>query len=205
MKYNIDPNELTKEKSLWDIYTLSRRIRSNRFNVKFVVGTAMLLLAHAYILQDNDDILLADVRGLATLTLNCSLTVLGFLIAGFTVFATLSKPAMLLKMMEVPHENGLPYLKYNFIAFIQVFIYYFVAALFCLIIILFGAKGGLVSKIVALLPCSASLRSDAIRISYILVGVTAVYLLLILKTFIFNIYSIIMNSLRWELKNANDS
>lgn len=70
-----------------------------------------------------------------------SINTLGFLIAGFTIFATISKPRMMLAMMgHTNKETGLPTLKYNFFAFMQVFIAYIVFALVYLLVVLIGQE-----------------------------------------------------------------
>lgn len=42
------------------------------------------------------------------------------------------------------------------------------------------------------------MKNGIISFTYCIIGGSIVYLLLVLKTFIFNIYAIIMNSIRWE-------
>lgn len=205
MKYNFNPNDLTTEKSLWDIFILSIRIKSSRFNKSVIALSIICLLVYVYIFQKNISTLLMEIRSLSLLALNFSITVLGFLIAGFTIFATLSKPGMLLRMMEIEHkESGLPYLKYNFIAFMRIFIYYIVIIFFYMSIILLGNKNGIVSVIVSYLPKAPFVKDNIIKISYVAIGTSLIYLILLLKTFIFNIYSIVMNQLRWESYNGKD-
>ncbi|EEE0744461.1 hypothetical protein BVM56_004739, partial [Salmonella enterica subsp. enterica serovar Johannesburg] len=38
-----------------------------------------------------------------------------------------------------------------------------------------------------------------IKLGYWVIGTSLIYLVLVVKTFIFNIYAIIMNNIRWEL------
>jgi hypothetical protein len=205
MKYNFDPSELTKEKSLWDIYVLSLRIKSSRFNKITIIFSTVFLFYYTFMLHNNN-ILLSEIRSLSLFALNLSITVLGFLIAGFTIFATLSKPDMLLKMMEHIHkETGLPFLKYNFIAFVRVFIYYIAIIFFYIFIILLGNKNGLISITLNYLPMAPLIKDIIIKFSYIAVGSSLIYLVLLLKTFIFNIYSIVMNQLRWECFISKDN
>ncbi|MBQ4830599.1 hypothetical protein J8L84_15080 [Alteromonas sp. MMG017] len=199
MKYSFDESDLTSEKSLWDVYKLSRRIHPKKSQVIILLIVMATLAANAFILENKSESILTDVRKWAELGFNFGITTLGFLIAGFTIFATLSKPKMLLAMMEHTNkETGLPTLKYNFFAFMKVFIAYITFTLFYLVILLFGQANGLISNIGGLLPYSECLGIALIKITYVLIGGSFVHLLLLLKTFIFNIYAIVMNFLRWE-------
>ena len=199
MPYKFDDNELTSEKSLWDIYKLSRRILPSKFQISFLLCVAILLGINAFMLNSDLSILLSDTRSWATLGFEFSITTLGFLIAGFTIFATISKPKMMLAMMDHTNkETGLPTLKYNFFAFMKVFIAYIVFAIVYLLIVLFGQTGGFLSNAIAFLPNSECVKIAIIKSAHICIGTSFVYLVLLLKSFVFNIYAIVMNFLRWE-------
>lgn len=199
MKYSFDDAELTSEKSLWDVYKQSRRILPSKLQTFAILATMLCLGINAFVFVDNDALLLRDVRKWAEMGFNFGITTLGFLIAGFTIFATLSKPRMMLAMMEHTNkETGLRTLKYNFFAFMKVFIAYISVSLFYLFIVLMGQSDGLVANVMSLIPNSSCVKSSIIKVSYLIVGSSFVYLLLLLKSFIFNIYAIVMNFLRWE-------
>ncbi len=201
MSMNFDESELTSEKSLWDVYWMSRTIRPSKFQLLSVLTVMSALAINAFVLETDVTTILTDTRKWASSGFNFSITTLGFLIAGFTIFATLSKPEMMLAMMS--HRNkktNLPTLKYNFFTFMKVFIMYIVFSLLYLAIELFGQQGGLLSNLLSLMPYSVCLKSTMIKVAYIIVGGSFFYLLLLLKTFIFNIYTITMNFLRWEYR-----
>lgn len=199
MSNSFNPEDLTKEKSLWDIYHNAKRIKFSRFN-KYIMAIAILAIsARSLYLSKDIGVLLQETRRWAEIGFNSSVSILGFLIAGFTIFATLTKPSMLLKMMEFKHkETDLPYLKYNFFCFMRVFVYYIIFIIVYLSVMLFGATDGLFESFVNFLPYSEYIRIFSIKIGNVIVGSSLLFLLLQLKTFIYNIYSIVMNSLRWE-------
>lgn len=199
MAYKFNDAELTSEKSLWDVYVLSRRIRPSKLQSAIFVIAIILLTTNAFYLQSKPEALLSDVHSWASTGFNFSISTLGFLISGFTIFATLSKPKMMLAMMEHQNkETGLPTLKYNFFAFMKIFIAYIGYSGLYLSIILFGQSSGFLSNTIELLPYGQIIKILLIKIAYIIVGSSFVHLLLLLKSFVFNIYSIVMNFLRWE-------
>ena len=199
MIYKFNDSELTSEKSLWDVYILSRRILPSKIHLLIVLIVSFLLALNAFAFEKNIGIILSDVRLWAKMGFSFSITTLGFLIAGFTIFATLAKPKMMLAMMDHTHkETGLPTLKYNFFAFMNVFIAYISLSVVYLCVVIFGQKGGMLSNVIEVIPYSECLKISLIKISYVFIGSSFIYLLLLLKSYIFNIYTIVMNFLRWE-------
>jgi len=199
MEYQFKESDLTSEKSLWDVYKLSRRILPGKFQVFLVLLVMVLLGVNAFLFSPDVTPILNDARSWALMGFNFAITTLGFLIAGFTIFATLSKPKMMLAMMgHVNNETGLPTLKYNFFAFMKVFIAYLFFGMIYLFVVLFGQSNGFLGNFIELFPLGHCLKVVAIKVGYMIIGGSFVYLLLMLKSFVFNIYMIVMNSLRWE-------
>ncbi|WP_102315747.1 hypothetical protein [Vibrio cyclitrophicus] len=199
MTYKFDPRELTQEKSLWDIYKKAFLIFPSKLQIIMVFLVALGLGINAYFFEENTSILVSDIRIWASLGFNYAITTLGFLIAGFTIFATLTKPDMMLAMMEHPNKRyKLPTLKYNFFVFIKVFVSYIFFSIVYVLIILLGQENGFISHIIDLLPYSIQIKQIIVKTSYIIIGCSFIHLIMQLKSFIFNIYMIVMNMLRWE-------
>ena len=133
---NFDSRDLLKEKKLWDIYLSSRRIPYSRFNVITTLVIILLLVLKVWCCNTTIDETIETIRRFGELGLNITLNTLGFLLAGFTIFATVSQPLLLVSMAKINHpDSGLSYLKHNFFIFMRVFIYYLTFAAFCLLII----------------------------------------------------------------------
>ncbi|ACZ75618.1 conserved hypothetical protein [Dickeya parazeae Ech586] len=199
MKYNIAGSEITKEKNLWQVALLARKITMSKLHIVIIISTAMLLIINSFLLAKKTDQLLLDIRGWSNFGFNFTITTLGFLIAGFTIFATLSKPDMMIAMML--HENKeakIPTLKYNFMAFMKVFISFIACTLIYLFIILLGQTNGFLANIIRAMPYSEIIKPYGIKTSYVVIGTSLVYLVLAIKTFIYNVYAIVMTSVRWE-------
>lgn len=196
--------DLLREKSLWAVYVRSRSIPFSRLNnaAGAIVGVAVWV---ASCWSEN----LADVAdhlsALAVLAFNTSISLLGFLLAGFSFFATVSDKSMFCRMAEVQHkESGLSYLKYNFYVFMRVFFEYSVVAVvsFLLVVLLQPNSG---TRLIFTRFLNATL-SPQVKI-YVLscaLGLMAgsfTYLLLQLKSFIFNVFHVVMTSIRWALED----
>ena len=130
--YNRDRREilqdLLREKSLWAVYVRSRSIQFSLLNnaagviVAIAIGVASCWSASMANVADH-------LSALSVLAFNTSISLLGFLLAGFSFFATVSDKSMFCRMAEVQHkESGLSYLKYNFYVFMRVFFEYSVVA-----------------------------------------------------------------------------
>lgn len=195
----IKAGDITKEKCLWDVYLLARRIRMSTSTLCILLSIFILLFSNSFFIENNIKNLVSDVRSWSALGFNFTVTTLGFLIAGFTIFATLSKPDMFLTMMSVEHpETKMPVLKYNFVSFMKVFIVFIFFTFLYLFVLMFCQPKGLMSSVFLFLSPPSYIVKIIISSAYCIVGCSLFYLLLVLKTFIFNIYAIIMNSIRWE-------
>jgi hypothetical protein len=198
MTSTIDPTQFTSEKSLWDVYLLCKRIRPSKTQTCIVYFCYFLLGLNAFFLHPDSKVLLTDVRSWAALGFNFTITTLGFLIAGFTIFTTVAKPEMMLAMMaHHDKETGLQTLKKNMFAFLKVFIAYLSCSALYLSVLVFAQSNGLLAGLLPLLPNAGCIKDVGIKFAYIFVGGSFVYLLFMLKVFIFNIYIIVMSNLRW--------
>lgn len=196
---DLQPKNFTKEKSLWAIFLQARRIPFNRFNaittVLVMAGSICAVWLSPQSLEDRIDF----IRQSAALGFNASLTILGFLVAGFTIFATISNPNMLIRMGGMRHqESGLSWLKHTFFLLIRVFVYYLSFSIFCFFIIFFGSKGGLVGILAGISPFSNEIRYLVVSVAFVVLVSWQYFLLVQLKSFIFNIYHSVVASLRWK-------
>jgi hypothetical protein len=197
--YNFDKKELTKEKSLWQVFKLSTYISGNYFQQLFILFVFICLYVNAYIFENDILILLKTVREWATIGFNFSITTLGFLITGFAIFVTVSKPTMMLTMMgHYDKKHKMPTLKYVLITFMKVFIGFLVLSFIYILIIIFGKENGFISNFFTYFKLNDCIKFIIIKSTYVLVGTSFIYLLFLLKSFIFNIYSTVMMLLRWE-------
>ncbi|MBE4894820.1 hypothetical protein, partial [Enterobacter cloacae complex sp. P16RS2] len=195
----IKAGDITKEKCLWDVYLLACKIKMSTSTLCSLLSVFILLFSNSFFLEKDSNVLITDIRNWSSLGFNFTVTTLGFLIAGFTIFATLSKPDMFLTMMAYEHpETKMPVLKYNFVSFMKVFIAFIFCTFLYLFVILFCQPKGVGSNVFKILPLTTEIKNGIISFTYCIIGSSIVYLLLVLKTFIFNIYAFIMNTIRWE-------
>ncbi|WP_207166050.1 hypothetical protein [Pseudomonas protegens] len=196
---DLSPKSLTEEKSLWAVYLKARRIPFNGFNFWSIVVVTLLVVLQYCVLDMSLDEKLKIVREFSSVAMGIVVSVLGFLLAGFTIFATISQPEMFVAMSAHRHEvSGLSYLKNNFFIFMRVFIYYLLYTVFCLFVIVFGVKGGLVHKVILLSPISCKISEWFVGGAYVFLYAGLFFLLLQLKSFIFNVYHSVMTAIRWK-------
>jgi hypothetical protein len=202
-----DPKTLTEEKSLSQIAWRSRVLPWNRFNVGVTVCTALAAILYASISTRPYSSFADWDRLIASNGFALGAQVLGFLIAGFTIFATLTKPSLFRRMaVKIHKETGLTYLKYNFYAFVQVFIHYIAFTIANLLIILLGTAKGPGSEVLEHV-CSnvASGKSFVSRFIFCLMLTWFIYVLVLLKSFVFNIYHVVMTAIRWDFEEQSQA
>ncbi len=198
MNSDLSPKALMDEKSLWDIYKKSRRIPFNRFNLWSSLLVFVLVGLQYCFIGEGLPQKLEIVRGFASSALGIVVSVLGFLIAGFTIFATISQPDMLVAMSRHRAESGLSYLKHNFFMFIRVFVYYLTYTVLCLLVVVFAVKGGVLHRVVSLSPIHREIYEWFVGAAYVLLYGGFFFLLMQLKSFIFNVYHSVMTAIRWK-------
>lgn len=216
---NCTPEEITKDRDLLDIYLHSRKLPKGRLSkyffdpVTFFVFT--ILSIYAFSSPQSTNQLANQVRDWADFGFGFSIGIMGFLIAGFSIFATVSKPNLFINMATIIEKRSkLSYLKYIFYGFMNVFIIYLGFAFLCILIKLFASESGILSILLSYIyenkPNNFSILSLTLDLAttkrilagsgIVSVGTWMFYLLVILQSFIFNIYYAVMTSIRWEIE-----
>lgn len=197
--------DLFDEKNLWSIYKQCvLKLPRSTFN-SIATTLVFVFLCIDCLFFDNFSGKLEFVRSLSDSGLGFGSTILGFLIAGFTIFATLTKPEVFMRLYETQNkEIGLSFLKIAFFSFVEAFIVFIAFMVLCLLLKTFGAKGGLVSSFCEYVKLSHqfsySISKVAIlNVGYVILSTLAFYSLMALKSFVYNIYHTVILSLVWAL------
>ena len=196
---------LLKEKNLWQIYRASWKICDSKFN--WIVGILSLAFFSAYA------VLAPDLSGMHSLLLklaeigfNTATSILGFLIAGFTIFGSLAKPELLLTMLRFTHKpSGLSYLKYNFFTLLRTFIYFLVFATFQLGVVVIGQRDGPASVLVKCFPDFQQAVGPAVRIIFVASTVLWTAVFLELKSFVFNVHHFVFTLIKFDAVKHNEA
>ncbi len=203
-----DSEDITKEIGLLDVYKASRsRLKKNKINIFSTLAVFIMLTIYAFFSNESSVSLLEKLRNWAEMGFSFSAGILGFLIAGFAIFATVSDKKLFTTMARTEHKkSGLSYLKHNFFALMYVFIAYLGFAILCLLVQLLGGASGFISIMIELIASNRDfliIKSFLAGIGIVVVGTWFFYSLMLLQTFIFNIYHIVMTSIRWEVDKDN--
>lgn len=206
-----EPDDLGREKTVLALYLLGRKFPHSKFNRRVALAVGVTLAYFCYLQWDNAQILSASLRKFAEVGLSFSTSILGFLIAGFTVFVTVTKLDIFVTMAKIEYEStGESYLKYNLVQFMLVFSHYIAYLFFCICFVLFSQQQGLVSiligkALVAMPYAWIGILTYKAPVSVVLVifGAWSAYLVLLLKSFVYNTFQVITTTVRWELESQN--
>ncbi|WP_125206344.1 hypothetical protein [Capsulimonas corticalis] len=195
-----NPASLTEEKDLWDIWVQIRHIKESKFNVSSTWLIVFLNVLYAVYTPESTHVLADKVRSWSDLGLNFGASLLGFLIAGFTIFATLVKPELFLQMAQhIDKKTGLSYLKGSFFRFIKIFTVILFFIFTCYLVKAFALPSGLLSIFVnRVLIDPGECKRYLAQIGIVFVSSVFFYMVVLVQSFIFNVYHSIMTSLRWE-------
>lgn len=205
----IDPAGLHNEKSMWDLYKLSFKFPSSKFNALAFLIAFFSLIFYCYHINPTISDLSKNIR--TTLAFGASLApaVIGFLVAGFTIFVTVTKVELFNFMAIMKYkETNESYLKYNMSAFMLSFIHYCAFIFTCAILTIFAQPNGplvlLTKYFFNLIPTCFGLNfyEDFLKIFFSIFGAWCIYLIMLLKTFVFNIYQVLCTTVRWSLESG---
>lgn len=195
---------LLDEKNLWQIYKVAGKIKHKKFNLLIGAISALVFGTYACLAREVTAMHSLLLK-LAETGFSAAISLLGFLIAGFTLFGSLAKPELLLTMLHRTEEkSGLSYLKYNFYTLIRTFIYFLVFTTFQLMVIVFGQQGGFVSELVRLFHPFEHVVSPATRIAFVVSVLLWTFALLELKSFVFNVNHFVFTMIKFEATEHND-
>lgn len=200
------PKDLTREKSLFALWSLSFRFGQSWFNLLTAVAVSGLILRFVCLVPDHPELITSQIRRLVTAGISFAPSTLGFLIAGFTVFVTVIRIDVFLEMAqrEKP-ETGESFLKYNLSAFMVVFVHYVAYLFTCMTLDMFIQSGGLASIAIANARTYPEISPHVDLFKYwfssgllIFMGGWSVYLVMLLKSLVFNVYHVTLTAVRWE-------
>lgn len=205
-------NGLTEEKNLWQVYLKARRFPGTTFNTFARAGTIGLLVVFCIAnefcfkrsLMDLKETA-SQIRSWADAGIGFGSQVLGFLIAGFTIFATLSKPQLFIDLSHAQKKGTqVSQLKFMFFNFLMVFIHYVAFLWLCVFIKLFGQEGGATTKLLSwALKNHEWGKALVLNILFIGMGFWFVNILILLKSFVWNVYQSVILSILYEEERSH--
>lgn len=195
-----DPNapitdeELLEEKDLSAVYLRARVLPESKLNRRVTIGFVVLLALSVCLGNQTASELIALTRGLVSTGLTFTISILSFLIAGFTIYLTVTNSDMLVALSESRHNgNGLPWIKYIAFHFLRVMAVYIGFLLYCLAVQLFGSPNGAISNLLALLPSrTEQVRWQVAAIGFVFTAGVMVNMVMLLQSFVANIYATTM-------------
>lgn len=188
--------EFFKDKNLLDIYRKSFTFSETSwdFHVKFFC-TWILIIGGLAISGQNDILPQAQKALEAWQTLGASYgaSILGFLIAGFTIFASMTKIEVFIALSLTPHPNfGISWLRFIFYSFLRVFIVHITLLSACVFSVLTKDIGLFVGASLSIEDTSGTIRKTWTGVCIVIVGYLLLSSLLHLKTFVWNLYQSIL-------------
>lgn len=191
-------DEITQEKSLFEVYLLSFRLP---IPVQILLPSILVSAAiFAWGFGASEEVRFASIKHakeLIDFCINFSATIMGFLIAGFTMFATLTNPRVFVEMARRWNDAAkMSWLKITFAVFMHVFVHF--CALLCaaLLIKLFSFSGGPVSYVVESWFANSKVVKGCLSVfSIAIFSGWIFYVSLMLGRFVFNIYKTSMLSI----------
>ncbi len=206
-------SDITAEKNLWQILKISFLLPKRIFNIASTVSFLIVVLIYALLSQDSTQGSRDQLLTLAERGFSFSVGILGFLVAGVAVFTAANDASLFTHLARIKHrKSGVSYLKYNLIALMYVFIAYISLAFACFIIQILADIGDVFERIMIFFFDAfliSEINVDSIfyftnKVCYAFLSTLFFYCLLLLKTFIYDLYALIMVNIRWNFEKEED-
>lgn len=193
-------SRLTSEKNLMQVYLQARRLataKSNRYTswAVMLIGVSCLLANSYFGLSIvSYSSLVTGIRTIADVGFSLTTAILGFLVAGFAIFSSVTRPDVFALLAITNHKKGdISNLQFIFFNFMLIFIHYLLFLIFCTFIKIFLYSKGPASLIFVYI--SESYKCAFIYfLSVAFPALTGwiIFILLLLKSFIWNLYQSVL-------------
>ena len=203
-------NRLTAQKSLSQIYWKARKVASSRWNARVAWFVFLVLVlglgANFYFGKPIVSYvgLVSGINEISEIGFSLTTSILGFLIAGFAIFASITNRDVFVVLAKLDHtEGGISRLQFMFFNFLLVFIHFIVFLAISIFIKLIHYPGGLFTDglqyLFALEP-----RSPNYIVVFVFSALAGwlVFLLMLLKSFIWNLYQAVLVTIGAEAELA---
>jgi hypothetical protein len=138
--------------------------------------------------------LISFVRQILDLGISFATTILAFLVAGFTIFASLTDKKLFVRFAALTHpKSKLSWLKHLFVVFMHTFAHYISFVSVAILLKLTTQSNGVISWLIIHYinePCT--IKNYLLAFAYGILSAWLFYLTLLLARFVFNIYSACM-------------
>lgn len=204
-KNRLPPKDITAEGSVREIWRAAKKLPEPLSN-KVALSVALLVLILYAMLSDQDASHFASqTRNLSEAGFRFSTIVLGFLMAGMSMFSGLVRSDYAKDLSRIENEDyGLSFLKVMLLSLMKPFLYFlFAAFLFFGMSVVAQSDGPGVEFMIAI-KADGWQKDIASRASFTIVAGLHVLLLLALKSFVFNIYKSITAAVRYEVETSEN-
>jgi hypothetical protein len=138
--------------------------------------------------------LITGIRQIADIGFTFTTAILGFLIAGFAIFASITKPSVFILLAQLNHTKGdISRLQFIFFNFLFVFIHYLFFLMACVLVKVTLFNGGPLSgALSALAELDARFVVLGGSLGFAVFAGWLVFLFMLLKSFIWNMYQAVL-------------
>ncbi|MDX1442844.1 MAG: hypothetical protein R3270_03585 [Gammaproteobacteria bacterium] len=198
----VSPEELTEEKSLWQVFLVARA-HSSRARLRYGLGSLFLVLAIGFYFASPALPLSTISKEFLEVFISISAALLGFLVAGISIFLAVSDSHFLKALAKTRDSNsGESHLKFLISKLLAVIVY-----------ILFALFIFLVLKLIAFIPLDlayslirflavdkATIYHAANSLFMTSVVITFAFVVIELQAFVYNLYASVMMAMRFKIE-----
>lgn len=192
---------ITEENSFWKLYKICRKLPTSKDNlIVFVLSFIFFYTLNMYSLPSKVE-LIVDIMAVSTNLISWSVSLIGFALSGYAIYATLADKEMQLRMADVnDKKHGLSFLKSTHCMFMRIII----DMISVVLLVFLLTNESLLGHISAVIPNSDngfSLSTTFLCILLSWIQSLFIFEVMLAKSFVYNVYHSVMVSIRWVGEN----
>ncbi|WBA16386.1 hypothetical protein [Salinivibrio proteolyticus] len=198
-------DDITAENSFWCLYKVIRNMKDSSDNMLVFFATFLIMLFLNSSSTTTTEMLLNEIQLVSTNIINWSVSIVGFILAGYSIYSTLSDKELQYSMSRfIDDRYNISYLKSSHCVFIKVIIDIISLSLLTYLYSSF-MRTDIPKGISNVYLFEVSIYKIYLCFTLSLLQSFFVLILMMCKSFIYNVYHSIMTSIRWYGENKVDS
>ncbi|QID17582.1 hypothetical protein G3580_07940 [Nitrogeniibacter mangrovi] len=194
-----DEEELLQDRSFLSAYLATWKAGFPWKSLVPSMLVCIVLFAYFWIFSPPAWTVAEKFRGLSSIGFGFATSMLGFLVAGFAIFATATKPELFRSLLcSRDAETGFSQLRWVFLTFMHVFFHFICFVFLCAVVFLVGGENDAMDLLLSQSGCAeANLKKYIAYGSLLFFTWWFFYLIVLTGHFVFSVYQTLLVAVVW--------
>ncbi|AZN32294.1 hypothetical protein [Pseudoalteromonas sp. Xi13] len=204
MSENHSFDNITSENSFWKLYLQLRKVKSSKTNIAVFIFSLILTFTSIYFTENNIPILKEQIYSISGNLITWSVSLVGFVLAGYAIYATLAEKEMQVAMSIIQDDKtNLDFLKSTHCVFIKICVD-MLAIAFLIFILSSKPFIQFLDLFLLLNILNQEVYQLILVLIFSLLHAMFILILMLTRSFIYNVYHSVMVAIRWHAEKDSE-